>query len=54
VNATETSVEVIVPTLFRFVFALAVLASLGFAAMYALATLVHPDAREIIASVPLD
>jgi hypothetical protein len=40
-----------VPTLFRFLFVVAVLAGLGFAAMVALATFVKPDPREI--SVPV-
>jgi hypothetical protein len=41
-----------VPTLFRFFFVLAVLAGLGFAAMFALATFVQPQPREITVSVP--
>jgi hypothetical protein len=40
-----------VPTLFRFLLVVAVLAGLGFAAMFALATLVDPNPREI--SVPV-
>ncbi|MEZ0169195.1 histidine kinase [Microvirga sp. TS319] len=40
------------PTLFRFLLVVAILAGLGFAAMYALATLVHPDPREITVPVP--
>jgi hypothetical protein len=43
--------EAQVPTLFRFLFVVAILAGLGFAAMFALATLVNPDPREI--SVPV-
>ncbi|MGF9760214.1 histidine kinase [Microvirga sp. 0TCS3.31] len=39
------------PTLFRFLLFVAILAGLGFAAMFALATLVDPDPREI--SVPV-
>ncbi len=39
------------PTLFRFLLLVAILAGLGFAAMFALATLVDPDPREI--SVPV-
>ena len=35
------------PTLFRFLLVVAVLAGLGFAAMFALATLVDPNPREI-------
>ena len=40
------------PTLFRFIFVLAILAGLGFAAMFALATLVQPQPREISVTVP--
>jgi hypothetical protein len=40
------------PTLFRFIFVIAVLAGLGFAAMFALATFVQPDTREITVPVP--
>lgn len=40
------------PTLFRFLLVIAVLAGLGFAAMFALATLVDPDPREITVPVP--
>ncbi|MBB4040601.1 hypothetical protein GGR34_002258 [Microvirga flocculans] len=40
------------PTLFRFLVVLVVLAGLGFAAMFALATLVDPDPREITVPVP--
>jgi hypothetical protein len=40
------------PTLFRFILVLAVLAGLGFAAMFALATFVQPDTREITVPVP--
>jgi predicted RNA binding protein YcfA (HicA-like mRNA interferase family) len=40
-----------VPTLFRFLLVIAVLAGLGFATMYALATFVHPDTREITVPV---
>jgi hypothetical protein len=36
-----------VPTLFRFLLVVVILAGLGFAAMFALATLVDPDPREI-------
>jgi hypothetical protein len=41
-----------VPTLFRFILVLAILAGLGFAAMFALATLVQPQPREISVTVP--
>ncbi|MBF9232789.1 histidine kinase [Microvirga alba] len=40
------------PTLFRFLVIVAVLAALGFAAMYALATFVQPTSREITVPVP--
>ena len=39
------------PTLFRFLLVVAVLAGLGFAAMFALATFVKPDPREITVPV---
>jgi len=38
--------------LFRFLLVVAVLAGLGFAAMFALATFVKPDPREITVPVP--
>jgi hypothetical protein len=41
------------PTLFRFLLVVAVLAGLGFAAVFALATFVHPDPREITVPVPV-
>jgi hypothetical protein len=50
----EQSTEVAVATLFRLLFVLAFLAGLGFAAMYALATLVQPDVREMVVPVPAD
>ena len=40
------------PTLFRFLFVLAVLAGLVFAAMFALATLVEPQPREMSVTIP--
>lgn len=40
------------PTLFRFLFVLAILAGLGFAAMFTLATFVQPEPREITVPVP--
>ena len=43
----STSQEAQVPTLFRFLLVVVILAGLGFAAMFALATLVDPDPREI-------
>jgi hypothetical protein len=41
-----------VPTLFRFLLVLAVLAGLGFAAMFALATLIEPEPREMSQPIP--
>jgi hypothetical protein len=41
-----------VPTLFRFLVVLALLAGLGFAAMFALATLVEPEPREMTVTIP--
>jgi hypothetical protein len=41
-----------VPTLFRFLLVVAILAGLGFAAMFALATFVDPAPREITVPVP--
>jgi hypothetical protein len=41
-----------VPTLFRFLFVLAVLAGLAFGAMFALATLVEPQPREMSVTIP--
>jgi phage shock protein PspC (stress-responsive transcriptional regulator) len=41
-----------VPTLFRFLFVLAVLAGLAFAVMFALATLVEPQPREMSVTIP--
>jgi hypothetical protein len=43
-----------VPTLFRFFAVLAILAGLGFAAMFALATLIEPEPREISVTVPFN
>lgn len=40
------------PTLFRFLLVIAILAGLGYAAMFALATFVQPDPREITVPVP--
>ncbi|QFU17842.1 histidine kinase [Microvirga thermotolerans] len=40
------------PTLFRFLVVVAILAALGFAAVFALATLVEPEPREIAVPVP--
>jgi hypothetical protein len=41
-----------VPTLFRFVIIIAVLAGLVYAGMWALATFVEPQPREITTTVP--
>jgi hypothetical protein len=41
-----------VPTLFRFLVVVAVLAGLGFAAVFALATLVEPQPREMTVTIP--
>ena len=40
------------PTLFRFLFVLAVLAGIAYAAMFALATLVEPEPREMTVTIP--
>ncbi len=42
------------PTLFRFLLVVVILAGLGFAAMFALATFVKPDPREINAPVQIN
>lgn len=44
----------IVPTVFRFLIVILVLGGIGYAAMAALAFLVHPDIREIVVSIPAD
>jgi hypothetical protein len=41
-----------VPTLFRFFATIAILAGLGFAAMFALATFVQPTPRDMTVSIP--
>jgi hypothetical protein len=41
-----------VPTLFRFLAFVAILAGLAFAAMFALATFVQPSPREISVTIP--
>lgn len=51
-SSDGTLKEAPVPTLFRFLLVVAVLAALGFAAMFSLATFVHPDQREITVPVP--
>ena len=40
------------PTLFRFLLVIAVLAGIVFAAMFALATLVEPEPREMSQTIP--
>ena len=40
------------PTLFRFLVVVLVLVGLGFAAMYALATFVEPQPREMTVTIP--
>ncbi|MGO4572250.1 histidine kinase [Microvirga sp. 2TAF3] len=40
------------PTLFRFLVVVAILAGLGFAVVFALATLVEPQPREITVPIP--
>lgn len=40
------------PTLFRFLLIIAVLAGLAFAAMFALATLVQPVPRDMTVTIP--
>ncbi|KMO22699.1 histidine kinase [Methylobacterium indicum] len=40
------------PTLFRFLVVVAVLAGIAFAAMFALATFVEPTPREISVTIP--
>jgi hypothetical protein len=42
------------PSLFRFLTILAIIAGIGYAAIYALATLVNPQTREITVTVPPD
>lgn len=42
------------PSLFRFLTVIAIIAALGYAAMFALATLVPLKPREITVSVPQD
>lgn len=42
------------PTLFRFLFILAIMAGIAYGAMFALATLVEPNYGEMSVRVPLD
>lgn len=51
-SSEVTIKEAALPTLFRFLLVVAILAGLGFAAMFALATFVNPDTREITVPVP--
>ncbi len=44
--------RIAVPTLFRFLVVIAVLAGLGFAAIFALATFVEPQPREMTTTIP--
>jgi hypothetical protein len=43
-----------VPTLFRFLVVVAFLAGIGFAAMFALATFVEPQPREMSVTIPFN
>jgi len=40
------------PTLFRFLAVLAVIGGIGLAAMFALATLIEPEQREMTVTIP--
>jgi hypothetical protein len=51
-NISSGGLATTVPTLFRFIVILAILAGLGYAAMWALATFVEPQPREITTTVP--
>ncbi len=42
------------PTLFRFLAVIAILAGLGFAAMFALATFVEPQPRDMSVTIPFN
>jgi hypothetical protein len=44
--------ELAMPTLFRFLVLIAVIAGLAFAAMFALATFVNPEPREMTVTIP--
>jgi hypothetical protein len=44
--------SIIMPTLFRFLAVLGVIAGLAFAAMFALATFVEPEPREMTQTIP--
>ena len=42
----------VLPTLFRFLLVIGVLAGLTYAAMFALATLIEPEPREMTSTIP--
>jgi hypothetical protein len=42
------------PSLFRFLFVVGILAGMIYGAIYALATFVNPDQREITVTIPQD
>jgi hypothetical protein len=42
----------VLPTLFRFLVVIAVLAGLAYAAMFALATMIEPEPREMTSTIP--
>ncbi|HVY58276.1 MAG TPA: histidine kinase [Xanthobacteraceae bacterium] len=42
------------PTLFRFILVLGILGGVGYGAMFALATFVQPQPREITVTIPQD
>jgi hypothetical protein len=46
--------EAVMPSLFRFLMVVGVIVGIGYAAVFALATLVEPQSREIIVTVPPD
>ena len=49
---TFTFEEAALPTLFRFLLVVIILAGLGFAAIYVLATFVEPQPREMTVTIP--
>jgi hypothetical protein len=52
VGTGETIEEAGVPTLFRFLVTIAILAGLVYAGMFALATFVQPEPREMTTTIP--
>jgi len=50
--ARAPTAETPVPTLFRFLVIIAVLAGLAYAAMFGLATFVEPEQREMTSTIP--